>query len=56
VSVILLIEDDEGDVMGVRFKNIEEARAWEDEHEDKIGTVSGCVRIVSRSEALGSSR
>lgn len=47
----LLLANSEGDLVAVRFPSVDAARAWEDEHEEEV-EVNGCVRIVSKAEAL----
>jgi hypothetical protein len=49
---LLLIEDGQGDTIGVRFPTAEAAREWEDEHQMEIGTVRGVVRVVTTAEAI----
>lgn len=41
-----------GEVVGLRFRDADSARDWEDDHEDRV-SVAGCVRIISRAEVLG---
>lgn len=49
---LLLIQTDQDEIVAVRFPSAEAARDWEDEHEVEIGTVVGCVRVVTKAEAL----
>ena len=53
MAAVLLVEV-RGETVGVRFPDMEAARAWEDaREEDSFLSVVGCVRLVSRAEALG---
>jgi hypothetical protein len=52
LGVVLLVDDDQGDVMAIRFRDTETARGWEDEHDLEIGTVRGVARVVTPAEAL----
>lgn len=52
-GVVLLLELPTGDLVAVAFPTIDEARAWEDIHEDLgdlPGTVRGVVSLVTRGE------
>lgn len=49
---LLLIQTDEGGTIAVRFPSQEAAREWEDEHENELGEVIGCVPVVTKAEAL----
>lgn len=52
MSAVLLFERD-GETVGIRFPSVEDARAWEDaQGADIPGTVVGCVRLVTRREAI----
>lgn len=56
-AYVLIVETSARGGVAVKFANAVAARAWEDEHEMEInGTVVGCVPIVSRKEALRTSR
>lgn len=51
---MLLIQTKQGDVVAAgSFPTVVAARAWEDEHEaDLSGEVVGCVRVITKAEAL----
>jgi hypothetical protein len=51
IAVVLLVELSTGDTAGVYFMNRDDARDWQDEHDDDLNVV-GCVNLVSRVEAL----
>lgn len=48
---VLLVETSGCDVVAVRFPHASAARAWEDEHWERITTV-GCPKLVTAREAL----
>lgn len=49
---LLLVQTDRGHTIAVKFPSADAARDWEDEHEMELGTVIGCVPLVSKREAL----
>jgi hypothetical protein len=55
MTAILLVETAEGDTVGVRFPDMDAARDWEDKHPFDVQGV-GCVRLVTRTQALQESR
>lgn len=54
MSVVLLVEALDGDLLAVRFSTTAAARAWEDRHEDGV-YVRGVARVVTQREALAAS-
>ena len=51
MAAMLLVSTAQGEIVAVRFASAQEARDWEDENEADL-SVSGCARVVSKSEAL----
>lgn len=49
---LLLVQTDRGHTVAVQFPSANAARDWEDEHEMELGTVIGCVPVVTKAEAL----
>ena len=49
MSVVLLVNTTDGNLVGVRFDDVEEARLWEDDNPEL--EVSGVVDLVTRAEA-----
>ena len=49
-AVVLLLEDDAGGVMGVRFPSAKAAHEWEDGHPE-VEAVS-LIRLVTPAQAL----
>lgn len=48
-GVVLLMDTSDGDVVAVRFPDVEAARDWEDEHEVPG---RGVIRLVGQQESL----